>query len=206
MDARTRTLVPTLPVLSFVFVIVLAHFFTPAGYDLRLNTISEMAAQGLPNAWIMQAGFLGFGALSTVGLLWIGLRRERSWWAVAPFALYAACIALTGIWSTTYPGLDVPVSSIASDLHSLFATVAGFALVAAMLACAVLVRTWKVRGIHLAFAAGVIALSASFGAFPDVQGLFQRAMYVVGFAWMVLVFPSGSWKSRSFASRGAPPV
>lgn len=58
-----------LPVVFFLSVIIVAHFFAPAGYQWTQNSISELASQGHEYAWIMRSGFIGFGILLTLSIV-----------------------------------------------------------------------------------------------------------------------------------------
>lgn len=56
---RVATKLITASVIYFVAVIIMAHFFAPVAYQWQFNTISDLAAQGLPPQWIMQIEIIG---------------------------------------------------------------------------------------------------------------------------------------------------
>lgn len=43
--------------------LVTAHVLAPETYSWKVNTISELASRGYRYAWLMCAGFIGFGVL-----------------------------------------------------------------------------------------------------------------------------------------------
>ena len=61
----------------FVVVIIIAHFFMPEAYYWTQHTVSELAAQGLPNQWVMKTGFIGFGLLINLAFIWKFRQQKR---------------------------------------------------------------------------------------------------------------------------------
>lgn len=175
-------------VLYFILVIIVASFFTPEGYSLLTNTISEMASQQLPNAWIMRVGFIGFGVIMSAGLGFDIKTKRISPWVAIPFIGYALSIFATGIWSTNYSLSVAPYSEFETNMHSLFATLAGFLLIAAILIEAVITKKMQVRWFNIAFVLGISLFSGLYALFPEIQGIFQRVMYLVSFWWMILFY------------------
>ena len=49
-----------------VILIIAAHIVVGEQYSWHQHSISQLAGQAYPNAWIMQAGFIGFGVLIQV--------------------------------------------------------------------------------------------------------------------------------------------
>lgn len=59
-------------VLATTFIIItigIAQFIAPPPYDWTQNTVSELAAQGYENKWLMQIGFIGFGVMLSITAL-----------------------------------------------------------------------------------------------------------------------------------------
>ena len=61
-------------VLLITVAIVLGPLYTASGYSIVTNLVSELGAQHMPNAWIMNAGFIAFG----VGVTVSAARRAHS--------------------------------------------------------------------------------------------------------------------------------
>lgn len=177
------------PVLFFILVIVIAHLFRSDSYQIHSNTISELAAQHVPNAWIMRVGFIGFGIWLAIDLFGLVQSGEKKWVVIAPFILYAICIALTGIWSTNMATLQVPFHHDEAKLHSLYAAIAGFALTGTMFISIFTTSSPFEKAIHFGFCLFVILFSLLFSIFPDYQGIFQRLLYASSFIWMIVYFP-----------------
>lgn len=51
----------SLAVAFFIGVIIIAHLITPETYSFTGNTVSELAAQGYANAWLVRLGLVVFG-------------------------------------------------------------------------------------------------------------------------------------------------
>ena len=176
-----------LSVLFIVIVILIAHILAPEAYDWKRNTISELAAQGYRHKWIMQIGFIGFGVLLSVGVLQNSLRNYR--FRQFPLLIYAIGILLAGIFCTR-PFVDgIPYSEVEERLHSSFASIAGFALSAAML-LHFLTDHSRRRIIHAISLILVLGLSIAFGLVSSYAGIVQRILYLVGFSWLIFIYNS----------------
>jgi len=190
------------PVVYIAPLIVLAHLLAPEAYSWQRHSISQLAAQGYVLAWIMRAGFIGFGLL----MLIIGLSRMRggnvrvhapgasiapgAWrkqLRELPILLYGLAILLSGLFSAEPFVAGAAYSPAEAELHGLFATTAGLALSAAMLLYALSDAPAGRRVIHVIALALTFVLSFAFlvVASPAVTGITQRLLWVVGFAWLL---------------------
>jgi hypothetical protein len=183
----------TLPaILYFIAVILTAHFFPPSGgYHWTRNTISELAAQGHSAGWVMRAGFIGFGLLLAAGMGWKLVSAGRITGPDILIVIYGLAILVTGFCSAAPIDPDVPFSAQEALVHSRFATLAGFALVGAVL-WNVLVSDPERRGFHLLFLVLITAISMGFGladggSLPVGKGILQRLLYLVSFVWLAAV-------------------
>jgi hypothetical membrane protein len=178
-------------ILSFVVMIAAAHYFAPPEYRWTQNTISELAAQGLPNQKVMQAGFIGFGVLLNLGYIQKFVAGQK---VVLPDVLvmvYGLAILLSGFFSTA-PFLEgVAFSLRQSQLHSFFATLAGISFSAGILYRAVTAPTPQERWFHAIFFLLVMGASLGFGliengVLPIGKGIVQRSLYLISFTWLAL--------------------
>jgi hypothetical membrane protein len=177
-------------VLYFVGVILLAHFFAPPGYAWNRNTISDLGSQGHIHKWIMQAGFIGFGILLAAGLLFKfrALGRVNSPDVLVLF--YGLSVLLTGFYCAAPIDKTLPVSLREEQIHSLFASLAGFCLVAGILWY--LLTSPSRWAFHLTFLLLIGLISALFGLSENglivlEKGILQRILYLVSFIWIVMV-------------------
>ena len=173
----------------FIVIIVLAHFFAPAGYDWTQNTISELASQGHTYKWIMQAGLIGFGFILILGAIRYFKRNTQSHFLFF-VEVYGLSIFLSGIYCTAPIDSSIPFSVEESSLHSLFATVAGISMSLGILWQVFTSVNDRERRIRLIFLLFTVGLSGLFGLvenqiFTLDKGIIQRALYLVGLVWLV---------------------
>lgn len=178
-----------LSVLFIVIVILIAHILAPEVYDWKRNTISELASQGYRHKWIMQIGFIGFGFLLSIGAI-TNFRQGRKYrFRHLPLIIYALGILMAGIFCTR-PFVDgVPYSEVEARLHSSFASIAGFALSAAMLLYFLTDQSRR-RILHAISLVLVLGLSIAFGLASSYAGIVQRILYLVGFSWLIFIYNS----------------
>lgn len=178
-----------LAVAYFGLIIVVAHFFAPAGYDWTANTISQLAAQKYEYAWLMRAGFIGFGLLLGVAILLklnIGKQADYSSYLIIGYAL---CILLSGIFSAPPVSPDVEFNVSESQYHSIFATVAGVLFTAGILWHLIAYAQPDQRSFDIvlfmlvAMFSGLLGMSAN-GHLAIGFGLLQRGLYAVSFIWL----------------------
>ena len=164
--------------------IVAGPWYTDPGYDWLRHSVSELAGQSTTNAWIMRAGLAALGASAMIAFATL---RERF---NAFFLVFGLCITLSAVFPHRPFVPGIAYSETLDDLHSLFASLGGFA---AVLAFAFSAGRPGPLGPRLS--AGILALfytvlPAAMFAFPEFQGLFQRIIFASFIAWM-LVFGGG---------------
>jgi hypothetical protein len=177
----------TIAVVYIVIIILIAQAVAPGSYVWRNNTISQLAAQRYAQAWIMRAGFIGFGALVALG----AVRRYRAQPSRAyrdwPLLLYGLGMALAGVFSARSWVDAVAYSPGEAGLHSLMATLAGVGISLAALLSWIRDPGPRRDVWHLVAFALMMLLSALFGMVTRGAGVVQRCLYIVGFAWLVYI-------------------
>ena len=177
--------------------------FVPPQYTWMTNTISDLAAQGLPNRWMMQLGFVGFGALLTGALVHKFVQTKQVSVADILILLYGVCVLSSGFFSAK-PFLEgVSYSAQEHQLHSLFAQAAGVLFSIAILARLISSRNAQERTFHALFLILIIGTSMLFGLAKGGDlgvgmGVIQRVLYALGFFWLLV---SQSWSSEVSRTR-----
>ena len=173
----------------FILVIVIAHFFASPNYDWTKNTISELASQGHTYKGIMQAGLIGFGGILIFGVIVYFKRVSKAYFLIF-VAVYALSILLSGIFCTMPidPGISYSVRE--SNLHSLFASIAGFSMSAGILWQVFSSLNKRERWTRIIFLVSIGVLSGLFGLVENGimmvdKGIVQRLLYLVGLIWLV---------------------
>lgn len=173
-------------VLIIAAAIVLGPAFSHADYSSITHTVSELAGQNMPSAWIMRSGFAAFGAACALAaiLTWRAAPVERS-----ALALFGAGLIASAIWSHMHiiPALG---GNLAQDTrHSFAAGVVGTGFAATMAAHLFWPganrRDWLS---WLGLIASVVLPLAMFNL-PTLTGLLQRLMFAISFLWVWRAFP-----------------
>lgn len=171
--------------LSFL-TLLLAPFLMPEGYSWIANTTSESAAQGLQGAWLARLGFLLFG----LAVLWLS-SAARQIWARAVVWMhigFGVMMIATAAFSHRPFLPEVPFDKVEDLLHSLTATLMGFAF-----SFGVVFRFIQ-RDKRFAFQ-GLMDLAALGAAIviplwmifqPGHAGLVQRMMFLTAYIWYAM--------------------
>ena len=170
-------------ILLFSAAALAGPWYTVAGYSVVRNLISELGAQHTANSMIMVAGFLALG----LGLVADGVRRFQR--MALPFMAFGAFMALAGLFAHKPLDPAVQVDEAAHAMHGLLASLAGISITVGLVWYAIRTSgTWR-RWVALALGGLCVALPLAMLALPAWQGLIQRVMYLLVFAWLWLFFP-----------------
>jgi len=160
-----------------------AHALAPGDYWVASDTLSDLGAQGVANAWVSRVGFIGFGVLLAWHYSGDLVLVRRPWAQAVLLLLYGSTVALTGVFSTAPPA-GIPFSEPESLLHTVFSLLAGICLAGAILMSALRAPSGGERSRHFA-ALGVMVVAAGlFVALPEYQGVSERVLWL-GVLWWV---------------------
>jgi len=165
--------------------IIVGPIFSPPEFSWLQHSTSEQAGQQVAGAWIMRAGFVGYG-LGTLG-------AALADWKTRPVVhtallLFGLGLIGTAVWANASILPDV-VSDLHEDwLHSVASGVVGTAFAAA---CAA--RLFAPQGSRrdlLAWAGLLIsvAIPLAMATWPDFRGLSQRMMFGFSFVFVAREF------------------
>lgn len=180
---KRNTTIVLLPVL--ILVIFLLPFYSEVGYSIIKNSISELGAQNTPNAYIMNTVFvlLGMGIIiDTISSRSLS-RAEKL--LILTFGVTLTC---TGIFSTKPISPEIDYNELHSQLHSIFATISGFAI--SIFAIVYGIRSEITMRRLLAFLIALITTLIPILMFnnPEYAGILQRVMFVITFTWLGYIF------------------
>jgi hypothetical protein len=179
---------------AFVSAAVIGPFASHPDYSSVRHSLSELAGQGMPHAWIMRSGFLAFGAAVMVASL---ARFRNSPPVFCALSVFGAAMVAAAYYS------HLPITPLTGgsrgedELHSVAATVMGIAFAAASGA-----RLWtrrkqgidwiSVGGLLIATTIPIVMMSI-----PDIAGAAQRVMFLASFAWILVVLKNKQAPTRS---------
>ena len=154
-------------------------------YSWIEHTTSESGAQGVQGAWVARTGFLLFG-LSVVRIA----RLRRPLWGQSATALhlvFATCMMAVAAYSARSWIPTAAFDSTEDLLHSIFATLMGFAFAFGVAAVALERRrddgSWRFLDVAAVTASVVLPLGMSIDG--SVDGVLQRVMFAIAYLWFV---------------------
>jgi hypothetical protein len=183
--------------------LVAAPALMPAGYSWVSHSTSESAAQGVEGAWLARTGFVLFG----LSVIVLATFRRRRWgpWATALHAGFGALLVAAAAFAHRPWLAGEHVDRIEDVLHSVAATAMGFAFVGGVLVTA-LQRSrddlWS-RAFDLVAVAAAVAIPLGMAAQPEVDGVLQRVMFAVAYAWYAVEAVRATRDRRTGGSAGS---
>jgi hypothetical membrane protein len=171
--------------LFIVSVILIAHFFSPQGYLFYLHTMSELAGQGVENAWILTSGFI-LGGASYMGFSYYYLKTAAlpKWLFFLTFS-NGLMTLLLGVFPTSYDGLtSFTANETIVIIHRYIAYVSNFLTIASITVHAALSKNPNLKLRHLFFLVFAFVFSGFFILYnQDIRGLFQRMILLTTTVW-----------------------
>lgn len=179
-----------------VSIIFIAHFFAPVGYLPYMHTMSELAGQGVPNAWILTSGFL-IGGLSYMVFSFYYLKTDKlpSWLFWLTF-LNGFMTFLLGVFPTSYDGLlNYPVDDLVVVIHRYIAYASNLLTITSIIVHAAKSNDKQLKLRHLFFLVFAFVFSGFFILYnQEIRGVFQRLILLTTTLWTVSSY--GIWKLK----------
>lgn len=180
---KPATIVALFGLASSLVALALAPLVLDPSYSWLEHTTSESGAQGVDGAWLARTGFFLFG----LSVIWIAYQARDRWGqpALALHLTFAVCMLGVGVFSlrSWFPGASFDATE--DTLHSVGATVMGFAFAFGVTAVAIRLRRgggqWRVLD-ALAVIASVV-LPIGMGIYGDIDGALQRLMFLIAYVW-----------------------
>lgn len=179
---NTAATIALLGVIGIVLAAAVGPLFSHPNYSSLAHTMSELAGQTMPNAWIMRLGFVIFGACTALAAaLCLKVRPHTA----APLMVFGTAMIVAAFWSNAPIDRTIAHSIREDEIHSVAASLMGVAFVAACMA-----RLWM-NAFSSRDLLSWLALAASIGlpvgmmTFTSVDGGLQRLMFAISFCWIV---------------------
>lgn len=163
--------------------LALAPTLMPTSYSWLSQTTSESAAQSLQGAWMARLGFLLFG----LAVFWLSATTETRWgrWGSKFNGAFGVLMVAAAVFSHRPFATGVPFDPIEDLLHSLAATLMGFAFALGVVAVSLRRADPRPRSRALdvlaVIASVVIPLAMTMS--DGYAGLLQRVMFLVAYIW-----------------------
>jgi len=171
--------------LLILLVMFVLPFYSVDTYSIIKNTTSHLGAQNAPNAWIMNVTFIIVG-ISCVLEAW--LHFKKFWFHKILLSIFGLGLVFTGIFHHAPIIEGVIFNSSEDKLHSIFASIVGFLFVIYAISSAFIEKAVSHRIIDISVGFIATLLSILMLYFPDYSGIWQRAIFVISFTWLIFMF------------------
>lgn len=151
-------------------------------YSWMAHTTSDAAGQGVQGAWLTRLGFVTFG----LGVLWLSHWMIAVWRrpATALHVVFGSCLMAVAAFSLRSWQVGAPYDRTEDLLHSVAATVMGFAFALGVVAVGARPgRPASYRVLDLVAIAVSVVIPLSMAASGEHSGALQRAMFAVAYLW-----------------------
>lgn len=159
-------------------------FYSADTYSIIKNTTSHLGAQSTPNAWIMNVAFILVG-ISCILEAWLHL--GRFWFHKILLSIFGLSLVFTGIFHHAPIIEGVIFNSLEDKLHSIFATIVGFSFTIYAISSAFIEEAVKHRVIDITVGFTATILSVLMIYLPDYSGIWQRAIFIISFIWLIFM-------------------
>ncbi|MBT8300475.1 MAG: DUF998 domain-containing protein [Maribacter sp.] len=183
MKGALEFLVP--PYLILLLVIFILPFYSVESYSILQNTSSHLGAQHSPYAWVMNTTFVLLG-LGTMLSGWPYLKG----FGFHKLALLIFGFSLIGAAIYQHAPIIVGVTFDAKEdrMHSIFSSLTGASFTVFAIGAVFILRHRTAKISALSVGALAILLSVLIFTVPEFKGIWQRALFIVAFGWLIVLF------------------
>jgi hypothetical membrane protein len=173
-----------------VFIIFIAHFFAPDGYIFYQHTMSELAGQGVPNAWILTTGFFTGGLAYMIFSVYYRYKKIMPKWLFYITFTNGLMTLLLGTFPTSFDGLlTIPINETVVIIHRYIAYTSNALTIAGMIGHIYVSKSPRLKIIHGYFIVFAIVFSGFFVLYnQDIRGIFQRLILLITTSWTLLYY------------------
>lgn len=170
--------------LLLLIVMFVLPFYSVDSYSIVENTTSHLGSQSAPNAWVMNVTFILVG-ISCILEAWLHL--GKFWFHKILLSIFGLGLVFTGVFHHAPIIEGVSFNTMEDSLHSIFASIVGFSFILYAISSAFIEEKLKHRVIDIIVGAATSFLSLLMVFLPDYSGIWQRAMFIVSFIWLIFV-------------------
>jgi hypothetical protein len=176
--------------LFIVFVIFIAHFFAPEDYLFYQHTMSEMAGQFVPNAWILTTGFYLTGIFYMIFSFFYFKAKVIPGWLFGLTFANGVMTLLLGVFPTSFDGLLIPeINETIVIIHRYVAYTSNLLTLTSILLHMLIGNTIELKMKHMSFFVLIFVFSGFFIFYnQEIRGVFQRLILLTSTAWTVLYY------------------
>ena len=173
------------PYLLMLLVIFILPFYSVESYSILENTTSQLGAQHAPYAWVMNTTFifLGLGSMLSGWPYLKGYGFHKLALLIFGFSLIGAAIYKHA------PIIAGVVFDVEEDrMHSIFSSLTGASFTVFAMSAAFILRHRTAKISALSVGVLAVLLSGLIFTVPEYRGIWQRALFIVAFGWLIVLF------------------
>ncbi len=115
------------------------------------------------------------------------LHLGKFWFQKAILSVFGLSLVFAGIFQHAPIIEGVSFDSAEDKLHSVFATAVGFSFVIYAVSSAFIEKAARHRIMDISAGLAATFLSVLMFYFPDFSGIWQRAIFIITFAWLIFM-------------------
>lgn len=175
-----------IPILFLIVMVILSSIFAPGMFNVIHDPITWLGGQELDQAWIFNAGLIGFGAM--IMTVTAGYYMKERFSSSIEYTLYVfgMSVLLMGIWRSDHSLINAMMDREEAREHMLFYGVAMGSIVLSLIIHIFLSQDKQLKRIHLMF---MCFIGLTFGLFVwthRFEGLIESLLWMMIFAWLIL--------------------
>lgn len=176
------------PVIFFIFLSVFALMKAPAAFSWFENSLSTLGAQALDDAWLMNAAWIGFGALIVVIAVLYHEKEELPQALTYPLIVFGISVIFLGIWryDNIFDTAEVDFAEV--EDHVIFYRIALISFVILMILHTFLSKQKMIKMIHILCTVLMIIMMIILKLTTIHHGFYEKVIWVIMLTWLIMMF------------------
>lgn len=174
-----------IPIVFLLVMTILAINEASPLYHRFIDPLSWLGGQELDQGWLMNTGWIGFGAMIIIITMSYHYREDWSSAITYPLIAYGMSVIFMGIWKSDHPFSNMPMNLEEANEHMMFYGIAIGSIVLGILVHLILSKDHKMKRIHGLFMGILMIEVILILIIPDIDGLVERMMWITIFIWLI---------------------
>lgn len=177
-----------IPILFFIITAEIASFHAPDGFSRMDHSFSQLGAQALQTAWIMNTTWIGFGTLIVVVVLGYHHKEDLPQAMTFPMVVFGISVTLLGIWRSENLVEEMIVNVEEASDHLIFYSVVIISFLVGVILHGVLSQSKTLKKIHYMTAGIVLCFAMILQLTTTFHGLYERFLWGIMLIWIVSLY------------------
>lgn len=173
-----------IPIVFLVVMVILAISEAPTLFNEYVDPLSWLGGQELDQGWLMNSGWIGFGAMMII--ITIGYHYHEDWSSAITYPLIAfgMSVIFMGIWKSDHPFTTMALNLEEANEHMMFYGIAIGSIVLGMMVHLILSKDKKSRLFHGVLMGVLIIEVVLIWMTHSIDGIFERMLWITIFIWL----------------------